>query len=95
MTQIQTSESEGSEWSRLFFPPNRNPSELNVTVDAECVGAGGQSATSWAFKRTQMAPHTEGHDFIVPFALITLGLPAILSVAYNNLSALHTTAEQL
>lgn len=61
----------------------------------ECVGVGGQSATSWAFKWAQMVPHAEGHDFILLFALIALRLPAILSAPYNNLNALHTTAEQL
>lgn len=61
----------------------------------ECVGAGGQSATSWAFKWAQMVPHAEGHDFIVLFALIALRLPAILSAPYNNLNDLRTAADQL
>lgn len=44
---------------------------------SECVGAGGQSVTSRAFKWAQMVPHTEGSDFIVLF-----GPP------YNNLTGL-------
>lgn len=42
---------------------------------SECVGAGGQSATSRAFKWAQMVPHAEGSGFIVLF-----GPP------YNNLT---------
>lgn len=33
----------------------------------ECVGAGGQSVTSRAFKWAQMVPHAEGSDFMVLF----------------------------